>query len=72
MTTNIGFRTLLVVPGRRTQQRMPRLTRYESFEARTEGSLGCFRGLLWALIFEATVLAGAALCWLLTHHTFRA
>lgn len=72
MATNIGFRTLLVFPARTTQQRMPRLRRYESFDAEPEGSLGCFRGVLWALSCEAVVIFGAALCWMLSHHTFRA
>jgi hypothetical protein len=71
MATNIGFRTLLVFPARTTQQRMPRWRHYESFDARPEGSIGCFRGVLWALILEAVVIVCAALCWMLTHHTFR-
>jgi hypothetical protein len=33
----------------------------EQFEA--EDSLGCVRGVLWALIFEAALATVAVLCW---------
>jgi hypothetical protein len=72
MTTNIGFRTLLVFPATRIQQRMLGLRRYESFEAGPGDGLGCFRGVLLALIVEGILIFGVALCWLLAHHMFHA
>lgn len=71
MTPNVGFR-ILVLPTRETQQRMPAARRGESFDPDPEVCLGLFRGVLWSLIFEAVIISGIALCWILTHHKFLA
>jgi hypothetical protein len=68
----IEFRTPPAFPPRTIQQRTPGLHRYESFDTEPEVKIGCFRGVLWALILEAIVLGGTAFCRMVTHHTFHA
>ena len=73
MTPNITSHVLQLLPGPPTQRKPSDVRGDESMDFDCAGNLACMRGLLWGLIFEAVIIIGIALCWMLLtliHHAF--
>ena len=69
MTSSRRARMLRIVPTPATQRRLLQMPRYESLDSQRGHGLGCFRGLMWGLLFEAAIILCGVLCWMFIRHS---